>query len=72
MNLSQIIKRILTDWEIDFDFTDEDIKAIERDLQNVSAIEKKMINKAVREYQRARIREAFGRRPTLNFEINLN
>ena len=72
MRISHIIRRILQDWQIDLDFTDEDIANFEQDLKNVSAYEKKMLNKAFRDYHDLRVKEAFGRLPVLNFEINLN
>jgi len=72
MKISQIIRRILQDWDISFDFTDEDIAEFEKELQQVSAYEKKMLNKAYKEYQELRMKEAFGKLPMLKFEINLN
>ena len=72
MRISQIIRKILQEWQIDLDFTDEDIANFEKDLKNVSAYEKKMLNKAFRDYHDLRVKEAFGMLPVLNFEINLN
>jgi len=72
MKISKIIRRILADWEIDLDFTDADIKSIEASLQQVSAIEKRMIHKALKEYHRNMVKEAFGGFTPMAFEINLN
>ena len=72
MELSKIIRQIIKAWQIDLDFTDEEIEEVLAEMDSLSAVDKKELNKIVKVYEDMRYEEAFGEQIPMVFKMHLN